>query len=565
MPNRPHHAVWPSRLPRELVIPATTLWFNLEVSARRYPDKAACRFFGRDLSYAELHAQAEALAGWLMAEGLQAGERVLLFLQNCPQFVVAFYAVQRANAVVVPVNPMNKADEFGHYITDPQARFAITSADLAAIVDAADGRLPEDRRLHRMLVTRYCEAMPEGGPDPAEAPSDAVLAWLRADPPLPAGAVRWRDALAARHSPGPHTAGPDDLAVLPYTSGTTGLPKGCMHTHRTLMPNIVGGALWGHASAETVSLGVVPMFHITGLMYSVLGSVYLGSTVVILPRWDRELAGRLLSRHRVTHWTCIPTMIIDLFGSPYYRSFDLSRLRYLSGGGAAMPHAVAERLQQEFGLTFAEGYGLTETAAPSHANPPERAKLQCLGMPIFGVDSRVIDTATLQELPAGEVGEIVTHGPMVFKGYWGHPDATRDAFLQIDGKAFFRTGDLGRMDEEGYFFITDRLKRMINASGFKVWPSEVELLLFKCPAVQEACVIATTDAYRGESVKAVIVLRDAARGQTTGQDIIDWAREHMAAYKVPRVVQFADSLPKSGSGKVMWRQLQEAEKAGQAG
>jgi len=565
MPNRPHHAVWPSRLPRELVIPATTLWFNLEVSARRYPDKAACRFFGRDLSYAELHAQAEALAGWLMAEGLQAGERVLLFLQNCPQFVVAFYAVQRANAVVVPVNPMNKADEFGHCITDPQARFAITSADLAAIVDAADGRLPEDRRLHRMLVTRYSEAMPECEPDPAEAPSDAVLAWLRADPPLPAGAVRWHDALAAGHRPAPHTAGPDDLAVLPYTSGTTGLPKGCMHTHRTLMPNIVGGALWGHASAETVSLGVVPMFHITGLMYSVLGSVYLGSTVVILPRWDRELAGRLLSRHRVTHWTCIPTMIIDLFGSPNYRSFDLSRLRYLSGGGAAMPHAVAERLQREFGLTFAEGYGLTETAAPSHANPPERAKLQCLGMPIFGVDSRVIDTATLQELPAGEVGEIVTHGPMVFKGYWGHADATRDAFLQIDGKAFFRTGDLGRMDEEGYFFITDRLKRMINASGFKVWPSEVELLLFKCPAVQEACVIATTDAYRGESVKAVIVLRDAARGQTTGQDIIDWAREHMAAYKVPRVVQFADSLPKSGSGKVMWRQLQEAEKAEKAG
>ena len=151
---------------------------------------------------------------------------------------------------------------------------------------------------------------------------------------------------------------------------------------------------------------------------------------------------------------------------------------------------MAERLQQEFGLTFAEGYGLTETAAPSHANPPERAKLQCLGMPIFGVDSRIVDPVTLQELPPGEVGEIVTHGPMVFKGYWRHPEATQAAFIEIDGKPFFRTGDLGRMDEEGYFFLTDRLKRMINASGFKVWPSEVELLLFKCPAVQEACIIA---------------------------------------------------------------------------
>jgi fatty-acyl-CoA synthase len=165
-------------------------------------------------------------------------------------------------------------------------------------------------------------------------------------------------------------------------------------------------------------------------------------------------------------------------------------------------------------------------------------------------------------MPVGEVGEIVTHGPMVFKGYWGHPEATRAAFIEIDGKPYFRTGDLGRMDEEGYFFITDRLKRMINASGFKVWPSEVELLLFKCPAVQEACVIGTKDPYRGETVKAFVVLRREAVGRTTPQDIVDWAHEHMAAYKVPRIVEFTDALPKSGSGKVMWRLLQESEAQG---
>jgi fatty-acyl-CoA synthase len=302
------------------------------------------------------------------------------------------------------------------------------------------------------------------------------------------------------------------------------------------------------------------------MLYGVLGPVYLGSTVVLLPRWDRELAGRFISRYQVTHWTCIPTMIIDLFGSPNYKSFDLKSLRYLSGGGAAMPQAVAERLQQEFGLTFAEGYGLTETAAPSHANPPERAKLQCLGIPIFGVDSRVVHPETLAELPNGETGEIVTHGPMLFKGYWGHPDATAAAFVRLGGKAFFRTGDLGRRDDEGYFFITDRLKRMINASGFKVWPSEVELLLFKCPLVQEACVIASRDAYRGETVKAVVVLRAdakaAADAHTQGQAIIAWARENMSAYKVPRLVECVDALPKSGSGKVMWRMLQEKELAG---
>ncbi|MEN9420439.1 MAG: hypothetical protein RI988_4060 [Pseudomonadota bacterium] len=569
MSDRPHHSYWPARLPRELVVPETTLWFNLEVAARRYPDKPAYLFFGQALTWRALHAQALALAGWLQAQGVRRGDRVPVFLQNCPQYVVAVYAILRADAVVVPVNPMNRADEFGHYITDPGARLVITSADLAGIVAQADAALPEASRLQRVLVTRYPETMPEAV-DPQEAPSAAILEWLRADPPLPsvpggdtsdARFVRWGEALAAGLQPGPHEAQPDDLALLPYTSGTTGLPKGCMHTHRTLMPNAVGAALWGHVGAESISLGVVPMFHITGFMYGVLAPAWTGMTVVILPRWDRELAGRLISRRRITHFTCIPTMIVDLFGSPNYRSFDLTSLRYLSGGGAAMPHAVAERLQQEFGLTFAEGYGLTETAAPSHANPPERAKLQCLGMPIFGVDSRVVDPDTLREVPVGETGEIVTRGPMVFKGYWGHPQATEAAFVEVDGERFFRTGDLGRMDEEGYFFITDRLKRMINASGFKVWPSEVELLLFKCPLVQEACVISAPDGYRGETVKAVVVLRAEARATARPEDVIEWARAHMAAYKVPRLVEFVDALPKSGSGKVMWRLLQEQEAA----
>jgi fatty-acyl-CoA synthase len=560
LPTRPHHAHWPKRLPRTLTPPRTSLWFNLEVSAHRWPDKTAYHFVGRDLSYAELHRQAEAIAGWLHRRGVRRGDRVILFLQNCPQFVAALYGVLRADAVVVPVNPMNRADEFGHYIADAGAKVAICAADLAGIVATADAALPPEQRLAQLLVTRYADAMPAGDIDPSDAPSEATLAWLRADPPLPAGATRWADALAEGSTAPPPQAGPDDLALLPYTSGTTGLPKGCMHTHATLMANAAGGQ-WSNAGPETVALGVVPMFHITGMLYGVLGSVYQGCTVIVMPRWDRELAGRLISRHKVSHWTCIPTMVIDLFGSPNYKSFDLSSLRNLSGGGAAMPQAVAQRLIDEFGVTFAEGYGLTETAAPSHANPPERAKLQCLGMPIFGVDSLVVDPVTLQPLPVGEIGEIVTHGPMVFQGYWKQPEATAAVFFEMDGRRYFRTGDLGRMDEEGYFFITDRLKRMINASGFKVWPAEVELLLYKCPAVQEACIIASKDAYRGETVKAVVVLRAEAKGETTEQDIIDWAREHMAAYKVPKQVQFVDALPKSGSGKVMWRLLQDQEAA----
>ncbi len=559
--DRPHLKIWPKRLPHQVVAPETSLWFNLEVTATRYPDKPAYLFFGRAFGYRQLRTDAEAVAGWLQAMGVQAGDRVGIFLQNCPQFVAAFYGIVRANAVVVPVNPMNRSEELRHCITDAGIKAVICSVDLAAIVEAANVGLAEAERASHVLVTRYADALPEGAIDPLEAPPPAIEAWLRADPPLPAGCVRWSDALAQRRAPGPHTAQPDDLVLLPYTSGTTGMPKGCMHTHRTLMHNTVGGA-WGWSGPESVSLAVVPMFHITGMLYGVLGSVYAGSTQVLLPRWDRELAGRSISQHRVTHWVCIPTMVIDLFGSPHYKSFDLSSLVSLSGGGAAMPQAVAQRLKDEFGLTFAEGYGLTETAAPSHANPPERAKLQCLGIPIFGVDSRVVDPATFRELPPGEVGEIITRGPMVFTGYWRNPDATRDAFIEFEGKSFFRTGDLGRMDEEGYFFMTDRLKRMINASGYKVWPAEVEMLLYKHPAIQEACIIAARDTYRGETVKAVIVLR--AQATASAEEIMNWCRDHMAAYKVPRQVEFVESLPKSGSGKVMWRLLQDREAAAES-
>ncbi len=436
----PHLAIWPKRLPRELSVPRTSLWFNLDVAARRYPDKAAYLFFGRALSFVQLHGQATALAGWLQSVGVGAGDRVALFMQNCPQFSTACYAVWRANAVLVPVNPMNRAEEFKHYIADPQTKVVICSADLAPIVHAANDALPPQQRARQVLIARYADALPAGEIEPDQAPPAAMEKWLRSAPPLGAAthaqSTVWSDALAQGHEPGPHAAQPDDLAMLPYTSGTTGLPKGCMHTHATLMPNAVGGQ-WSHAGPETVSLAVVPMFHITGMVYSVLACVYSGSTCVIMPRWDRELAGRLISHCRITHWTCIPTMVIDLFASPNYRGFDLSSLRNLSGGGAAMPQAVAQRLLDEFGLTFAEGYGLTETAAPTHANPPDRAKLQCLGIPIFGVDSRIVDPITLQELPLGEAGEIVSHGPMVFKGYWRHPEATAAAFIELDGKRFF--------------------------------------------------------------------------------------------------------------------------------
>lgn len=559
---RAHYKFWPKRLPHAITLPATSLWDNLETNARRYPDKAALVFFGTVLTYAQLLQKAERFAQCLRGLGVEKGDRVVLCMQNCPQLVIAHFAILRANAVVVPVNPMNRAEELKHYITDPDAKVAITTADLAGELANASNALDAKQRLAHLVVTHFTDAFDvaavgEDGPPTAWNP---WLATRHAHPALEGGQVLdWNQALQAEGEPPALTVGPNDLAILPYTSGTTGLPKGCMHTHGSIMHNAVASGMWGNGSAENVVLVVVPMFHITGMVSVMHTSIRGGATLIIMPRWDRDLAGRLISRWKVTHWTNIPTMVIDLLGSPNFASYDLSSLVYIGGGGAAMPQAVAQRLLEQYGLRYVEGYGLTETAAPSHSNPPDAPKQQCLGIPFMGTDARVIDPDTLQEVPQGTSGEIVIHGPEVFQGYWKRPDATEAAFIEMDGKRFFRSGDIGMVDEDGYFFLTDRLKRMINASGFKVWPAEVEALMYRHPAIAEACVISTPDSYRGESVKAVVVLRSTHQDLVTEQDIIEWCRDNMAVYKVPRVVQFATALPKSGAGKVMWRTLQEAE------
>ena len=561
---KPHYSFWPARVPHSISLPETTLWDNLDISARRFPNKDALIFLGTRLSYADLRKQAEKLAAYLQSVGVQKGDRVVLNMQNCPQLVIAHFAILRANAVVVPVNPMNRSEELKHYITDPDARVAITTADLAPDLAKASNELSAGQGLKHMVVTHFTDAF-NADVQGEDAPPAAWHDWLftqHALPQLQGGEVLdWPHALANQFALGPLTVGIEDLAVLPYTSGTTGLPKGCMHPHRSIMHNAMASGYWGNGTHENRGLLVVPMFHITGMTSVMHSGIYLGATLVLMPRWERELAGRLISKWQVTHWTNIPTMVIDLLGSPNFDKFNLKSLVHIGGGGAAMPQAVAQRLLDLYGLSYSEGYGLTETAAPSHNNPPDNPKQQCLGIPFMSVDARVVDPETLEEVPPGQSGEIVMHGPQIFNGYWKRPDATEAAFFDMDGKRFFRSGDLGRVDEDGYFFITDRLKRMINASGFKVWPAEVEALMFKHPAIQEACIISTRDAYRGETVKAVVVLRASHQGQLNEQDIIEWCRENMAIYKAPTHVQFADALPKSGSGKVMWRALQEAEAA----
>jgi fatty-acyl-CoA synthase len=545
MTERAHFKFWPKGVARELHVPQATLTDYLDTAASRFPDKPAIVYGGNVVRYAELRQRVDAMAAYLAQDiGVQPGDRVLLASQNCPQFVIAFYAILRARAVVVPVNPMSKAQEVRYYADNSGAKVAFAAQEL----------LDNFQGFERVIVHAYSDAI-------ARDCGDDLPDWVK-EPARPLNrpeCVPW-NAIPAKAGIHAFAGDPADLAVLPYTSGTTGHPKGCMHTHRTVLASLAASSVWKNLNTDTVVLAVAPMFHMLGLQNGMNMPIFLGGTSVMLPRWNPALAAQLIERHRVTAWTAPPAMILDFFANPEAERRDLSSLALLSGGAAAMPEAVAAMMQERHGITYNEGYGLTETASFLQANPLARGKRQCLGIPASGVDTRIVDPETLEELPQGELGELVTCAPQNTVGYWRNPEADREAFFELDGKRFFRTGDLAYVDEEGYFFMRDRLKRMINTSGYKVWPAEVENMMYEHPAVHEACIVGVPDAKQGESVKALVVLKPGYRGEVSAQDIVAWARERMAVYKAPRYVQFLDALPKSGTGKVQWRELQEAER-----
>ena len=506
---------WPADMPRSLRAPHITLPQMFLDSASRRPDKPAAIFEGKSLSYKELRERAERLAGHLQqACGVQRGERVLLCMQNGHDFVIACFAILLADAVVVPVSPANLAGELRHYLEDSDARVAIT----------------EDE-----VFSRF-----------ANLPLDHVLLPSR----ITGKAIRAETSKAE----------PGDLCLMPYTSGSTGKPKGCMHTHATVLHNVAGAAAWKHITENVVALATAPFFHVTGLIHSFLSAIYAGGTMVIQRRWDPLAAAKLVEQYRCTHWDNVPTMVVDLLSHPQALEHDLSSLKWIFGGGAAMPEAIAQKLFEICGVRYIEGYGLTETISQTHINPPQNPKKQCLGIPAFDTEALIVDPQTLDELPSEAQGEIVVRGPQLLTGYWKNEKTYAESWCEVKGRTgkFFRTGDLGRTDEDGYFYISDRLKRMINAAGLKVWPAEVEAALYKHPAVKECCIIASPDARRGETVKAVVVLKEGF-ASVQGEQILAWSKTQMAAYKAPKLIEFMDALPRTPSGKLMWRALQERE------
>jgi fatty-acyl-CoA synthase len=506
---------WPPDMPRSLRAPRLTLPQVFLNSAAKHPRKAASIFEGKSLSYRELRERIENLAGHLQAAcGVRRGDRALLCMQNGHDFVTAFFAILFADAVVVPVSPMNLAGELRHYLEDSDARVALTEDDLTGRFSG----LPLD---HVVLLSQ-----------------------------LPEEKFRVKASQAK----------PDDLCLMPYTSGSTGRPKGCMHTHATVLHNVAGAAAWKHIGEDVVALATAPFFHVTGLIHSFLSAIYAGGTMVIQRRWDPLAAAELVEQYKCTHWDNVPTMVVDLLSHPEALKHDISSLKWIFGGGAAMPEAIAQKLFELCGVRYIEGYGMTETISQTHINPPQNPKKQCLGIPAFDTEALIVDPETFEALPDGRQGEIVVRGPQLLTGYWKNPKAFEESWCAVKGREgrFFRTGDLGRTDEDGYFFISDRLKRMINAAGMKVWPAEVEAAMYKHPAIKECCIIASPDERRGETVKAVVVLKEGF-ASVTGEDILSWSKTQMATYKAPRRIEFVDALPRTASGKLMWRALQEQE------
>ncbi|MET0723606.1 MAG: long-chain-fatty-acid--CoA ligase [Tardiphaga sp.] len=541
---------WLAGESRHLTVPDGVLYDALVRAADARPDHPATAFYGAILSYRQLRTQVDAMAGYLQnACGVRRGDRVLLALQNSPQYVIAYYAIMRADAVVVPVNPMNKTAEVDYLASDSGARAAIIGSELIDVFTPLLGSA-----LDHVIVGHYRDYIPAGTSYMLPACVTQQPANLSGVP----GWHLWDAALAQAELPSEMMATPDDLCILPYTSGTTGKPKACIHIHRSVLFTAVLQARWYRLGADDVLTGFQPLFHVAGMQGSMNAAISIGATLLLMARWDKDLIPELFEAHGVTFWNAAPTMIVDVLSSAAFRDDAFAKLKVMTGGGAAMPVAVAERLKSRFGLEFVEGYGMTETMSPTHLNPMAAPKRQCLGIAVHDTDARVIDPETLTELGNDETGEIVVHGPQVLQNYWNRPDANAASFIMLDGKRFLRTGDLGYRDRDGYFFAVDRLKRMINVSGFKVWPAEVEATLYGHPAIRECCIISTPDSYRGEAVKALVVLHEAAAA-TTPDDIIAWARANMAAYKAPRTVVFIDGLPRSESNKISWRLLQEAE------
>jgi long-chain acyl-CoA synthetase len=505
-------------------------------------------YFDTPVTGAAVDADSDALAAALDARGIGRGDRVALFMQNVPQFVIALLATWKLGAIAVPVNPMLKERELRYVLADSGAKGIISLQDewQATAAQAVAGT----------EVTVAVTTSPLDYLDDAAAPPAVLAGVTRTVTP---GAADLRELLREHNGerPAPVTLGPDNVALLTYTSGTTGDPKGAMNTHGNVVFNACTFRDWMSLTPRDVVLGGAPLFHITGLIAHIAVGMLVPMPIVLGYRFEPATIIRLAERHRCTFTVMAITAFTALANDPAVAAADLSSLTKAYSGGAPIAPSIVERFEREVGPYIHNVYGLTETTSPSHAVPfGRRAPVDqasgalSIGVPVFNTVVRILGDDG-RELPPGEVGEIATGGPMVVPGYWNRPDATERTLPGGE----LRTGDVGFMDGDGWFYLVDRKKDMIVASGFKVWPREVEDTLLRHPAVREAAVVGVPDAYRGETVWAYVSLRPGTTA--TPAELIGFCRAELAAYKYPRRVEVLADLPKTPTGKLLRRELRE--------
>ncbi|NQU13991.1 MAG: AMP-binding protein [Desulfobacteraceae bacterium] len=537
-------SAWPNDLPRQLELVEKPLHEFLRESAKRHPEKAAVNYYGNQISFQQVDDLSDRLAAALCDMGLKKGDRVSLFLENCPQFVIAYYGVLKAGGVVVAANPMFKEDELKHELQDAGATIIVALDHLYPMIRNIQGYTS----LSHVIVTSYWDYLPDN-------PALPVHPSMEAPKEVFPQTHEFLD-LMEKYSPDPphvEVGMREDLALLQYTSGTTGLPKGAMITHYSLLHNTVGSAVWNNIAGDDIHLSVLPFFHVTGMMHSMNMPIYTGTTNVMLSRFDTSTAMKAIATFGCTTWASITTMNLAVINAPDVGEYDLRSLRHCMSGGAPIPEEILKKWRKIVGTELVEGYGLSETISQTHVNPSSNPRYGSVGIPHFGVECQVIDVETGDDCPLGSEGELLVKGPMITRGYWNKPEETAEVLR--DG--WLATGDIVKMDEDGYFYIVGRKKDMIKASGYSVFPAEVEALLYEHPAVSEVAVIGIPDPYRGENIKAFIILRSEYKRKVSEEKVIAWAREKMAAYKYPRIVEFVEALPKTGSGKILKRVLRE--------
>ena len=539
--------------------PTTTLPQLLEQTAVRSPSATALVYFGTKISYEQLWGHVNRLAAGLQALGVRKGDRVALMMPNCPQFVISYFGALRAGAIVTATSTMYTPREVTHQWADAGAKVIIADCRHYPVIKSA---LPQLATVQHIILTGLRQYFPRDLQRLEERlESPAAEAGANAGSAAPGAGDRdsgpmvhkWDALLSAARAPLPDGLTQGDIACLQYTGGTTGTSKGAMLTHRNLVVNACQASRWltiKEGDGE-VLVAALPLFHIYAMSCVMIAAILVRGTVIVLPRFELRAVLNVIRRFRPTIFHGVPTMFVAFNSTPRIERYGFNSLRISMSGGAALPVEVREKFEALTGGKLVEGYGLTETSPVTHINPPTGSpKTGSMGLPIADTEARVMDLETGEhEAPVGTIGELVIRGPQVMSGYWNQPQET--ALVLRDG--WFHTGDVARKDEDGYFYIVDRKKDMIIAGGYNIYPREVEEVLFECPKVKEAGVIGVPDAYRGETVKAFVVLRDGATA--TPEEIMAFCRERLATYKVPRAIVFRDSLPKSAVGKFLRREL----------